>query len=238
MLSVVPTPIGNLGDITLRAIETFRACDLVAAEDTRHTGLLLAHLGIKKPFLSLHEHNEASRCDEIIARLRAGTRIALATDAGMPAISDPGTRLIRAVIAENLPLEILPGPCAAIVAAVGSGMDLSSFRFAGFLPNKSGRREKALREAVASAETTIFYESPYRLVKTLETLALIAPSHPACVARELTKKFEDFHRGTASELLSHYSAHPPKGEICLVIGTLPKPRPSRPESPDSDSAGI
>jgi len=225
VLSVVPTPIGNLGDITLRAVKTLRSCDLVAAEDTRHTGLLLAHLGFKRPMLSLHEHNEASRCPEILARLRAGEHVALTSDAGMPGISDPGARLIQAVIEAALPIEVLPGPCAAVVAAVGSGMDLSSFRFAGFLPVKPGKREKALAAVIASGATTIFYESPHRLVKSLATLAALAPGHPACVARELTKKFEEFRRGPAEDLLAHYTAHPPKGEICLVIGRAGRPAP-------------
>lgn len=217
MLFVVPTPIGNLADISLRALEVLREADVVAAEDTRHSGLLLHHHGIGKPLLSFHEHNEAMRTAELLGRLRAGEKIALVTDAGTPSISDPGARLVRACVDEGLEYTILPGPCAAITALVGSGLDAGAFYFGGFLPVKSGQRQSVLADAVARESTSIFYESPHRLVKSLGALAALVPGRLACVARELTKKFEEYRRGMPADLLAHYTAHPPKGEICLLV---------------------
>lgn len=217
MLWVVPTPIGNLADISLRALEVLRDADVVAAEDTRHSGLLLHHHGIRRPLLSLHEHNEAMRTAELLVRLRAGEKVALVTDAGTPAISDPGARLVRACIDEGISYSVLPGPCAAITALVGSGLDASAFHFGGFLPVKSGQRRAVLEAAIAREETSIFYESPHRLLKSLESLKTIAPERVVCVARELTKKFEEFRRALPAELTAHFNAHAPKGEICLVI---------------------
>jgi len=217
VLYLVATPIGNLGDITLRALEVLKSVDLIAAEDTRHSGILLRHHGIAKPLVSFHEHNEARRTAELVIRLKEGASVALVTDAGMPGVSDPGARLVRACQAEGLEYTILPGASAPTVALIGSGFDATRYFYGGFLPPKSGGRERALREAVARAETVIFFESPHRLVRALEVLAAIAPSRPVCVARELTKTFEEFRRGTPPELLAHYTAHPPKGEITLVI---------------------
>lgn len=217
MLSIVPTPIGNLGDITLRALETLRACDLVAAEDTRHSGLLLKHFDISKPFVSFHEHNEASRTAELVPRLANGLHVAMITDAGMPGISDPGTRLIRACRAEGIPVTVLPGACAAITALIGSGLAGDAFTFGGFLPNKSGRREKTLRKALESRHPTVFYESPHRILKSLEAIKTLAPERTVCVARELTKQHEEYLEGTAEELLAHFTTRNPKGEICLVL---------------------
>ena len=217
MLYVVATPIGNLSDITLRAIEVIKQADLIAAEDTRHSGLLLKHFGIKKPFVSYHEHNEAARTAELVERLARGENIALITDAGMPGISDPGLRLIRECIKRELPFTIIPGPSAILTALLGSGFSTEKFSFRGFVPLKSGRRERELRAAAERQETTIFFESPYRLLKTLEACANIMPDRQLCVARELTKKFEEFRRGTGAELLIHYQAHSPKGEIVLLI---------------------
>jgi len=217
MLYVVATPIGNLGDITLRGIEALKSADVVAAEDTRRSGLLLKHLAIKKPFVSYHEHNEAARTTELVERLARGENIALITDAGMPGLSDPGSRLIRECVKRELPFTIVPGPSSVPTALVGSGFSTDKFCFHGFLPVKSGQRERELRAAAASEETVIFFESPYRLTKTLAACVDIMPDRQLCVARELTKKFEEFRRGIASELLAHYEAHPPKGEIVLVI---------------------
>ncbi len=217
MLTVVPTPIGNLGDLTLRALEALGAADVVAAEDTRHSGLLLHHHGISKPMISFHEHNEAMRTAELLGRLRAGERIALITDAGTPSISDPGVRLVRACLAEDLAYTILPGPCAAVTALVGSGMDASAFYFGGFLPVKSGQRHNELAAAIERAATSIFYESPHRLLKSLTVLAEIGSWRFVCVARELTKKFEEYRRALPVDLVAHYTAHPPKGEICLLV---------------------
>jgi 16S rRNA (cytidine1402-2'-O)-methyltransferase len=217
MLFIVATPIGNLGDITLRAVEVLKSADVIAAEDTRHSGLLLKRLEIKKPFISYHEHNEAARTPELVERLGRGENIALITDAGMPGLSDPGVRLIRECIKRELPFTVIPGPSSIVTALVGSGFSTEKFSFRGFLPVRSGRRERELRAAAERYETVIFFESPYRLTKTLAACIDIMPERQLCVARELTKKFEEFRRGAASELLAHYQAHPPKGEIVLVI---------------------
>jgi 16S rRNA (cytidine1402-2'-O)-methyltransferase len=217
MLYVVATPIGNLSDVTLRALEVLRAVDVVAAEDTRHSGLLLKHFGIKKPFVSYHEHNEAARTEELIDRLAAGENVALITDAGTPGLSDPGLRLIRECIKRELPFTVVPGPSAILIALLGSGFSTDTFSFHGFLPVKSGQRERELRAAAERTETAIFFESPYRLLKTLAACSELMPQRQLCVARELTKKFEEFRRGKAAELLAHYQARPPKGEIVLLI---------------------
>ena len=217
MFYVVGTPIGNLGDITLRALEVLKNVDLIAAEDTRYSGILLTHFGIKKPLISYHEHNEAMRTAQLVERLAAGENIALITDAGMPGLSDPGARLIRECIKRDLPFTIIPGPSSILTALTGSGFSMEKFCFHGFLPVKSGQRERRLRAAGEREETTIFFESPYRLTKTLKACLEIMPDRQLCVARELTKKFEEFRRGTSAELLTHYEAHPPKGEIVLVI---------------------
>jgi 16S rRNA (cytidine1402-2'-O)-methyltransferase len=217
MLYVVATPIGNLGDITLRALEVLKGVDLVAAEDTRHSGLLLKHFEIKKPFVSYHEHNEAARTVELVERLARGEKVALITDAGTPGLSDPGLRLIRECINRELPFTIVPGPSAILTALLGSGFSTEKFSFRGFLPVKSGQRERELRAAAEGEETAIFFESPYRLLKTIQACIAIMPHRQLCVARELTKKFEEFRRGTAAELLAHYEAHPAKGEIVLVV---------------------
>ena len=217
MLYVVSTPIGNLGDITLRALEVLKGVDVVAAEDTRHSGLLLKHFEIKKAFVSYHEHNEAARTVELVERLARGENVALITDAGTPGLSDPGLRLIRECINRELPFTIVPGASSILMALLGSGFAIDKFSFRGFLPVKSGQRERELRIAAESEETTLFFESPYRLVKTLQACSAIMPNRQLCIARELTKKFEEFRRGNAAELLAHYEAHPAKGEIVLVV---------------------
>jgi len=217
MLYVVATPIGNLGDITLRAIETLKSVDVVAAEDTRRSGMLLKHLGIKKPFISYHEHNEATRTAELVGRLARGENVALITDAGTPALSDPGLRLIRECIKREVPFTIIPGPSSILTALLGSGFSTHKFSFRGFLPVRSGKRERELRAAAESEATVIFFESPYRLTKTLAACVDIMSDRQLCVAREMTKKFEEFRSGTANELLAHYQLHPPKGEVVLVI---------------------
>ncbi len=220
MLYVVGTPIGNLSDITLRALEVLKSVDVIAAEDTRHSGMLLKHFEIKKPFVSYHEHNEAMRAAQLTERIATGENIALITDAGMPGLSDPGARLIRECIKRELPFAIIPGPSSILTALVGSGFSTERFYFGGFLPVKSGQRERELRATAARDETTIFFESPHRLTKTLSACAVLMPDRQLCVARELTKKFEEFRRGTASKLLAHYEARPPKGEIVLMISAL------------------
>src|SRR2546421_3710785 len=217
MLYVVATPIGNLGDITLRALEVLKDVDLVAAEDTRHSGILLKRYQIDKPLISYHEHNEAMRTAQLVERLAAGEKVALITDAGTPGLSDPGARLVRECIKRALPFTIIPGPSSVLTALIGSGFSIDQFFFSGFLPNKRGGRERELRAAAARDETTIFFESPHRLTKTLNASIDILQDRQLCVARELTKKFEEFRRGSASELLARYQAHPPKGEIVLLI---------------------
>ena len=217
MLTVVPTPIGNLQDITLRALQALREADLVAAEDTRHSSVLLLHHNIKKPMLSLHEHNEASRTAALVEEIAGGKSIALVTDAGMPGISDPGFRLIRACRERGLSVTVLPGPSAVLTALVGSGFPSDAFFFGGFLPVKSGRRRSELERAISRRETSIYFESPHRLLKSLDVLVEIAPGANVCIARELTKKFEEYRRGAPAELRSHYQARQPKGEITVVI---------------------
>ena len=217
MLYVVATPIGNLSDITLRALEVLKSVDVIAAEDTRHSGILLKHFEIKKSMISYHEHNEAMRTAQLVERLAVGENIALITDAGMPGLSDPGARLIRECIRRDLPFTIIPGASSILTALVGSGFATENFCFRGFLPVKSGQRERELVAAAKRDETTIFFESPYRLTKTLSACIDIMPDRQLCVARELTKKFEEFRRGTACELLAHYEAHAPKGEILLLV---------------------
>jgi 16S rRNA (cytidine1402-2'-O)-methyltransferase len=219
MLYVVATPIGNLNDITLRALEALKSADVIAAEDTRHSGNLLRHFEIRKPLVSYHEHNEAMRAEQLAERLASGENVALITDAGMPGLSDPGARLIRKCIERELPYTIVPGVSAILTALVGSGISMERFCFAGFLPVKSGQRERELRAAAERGETSVFFESPYRILKTLAACAEIMPDRQLCVARELTKRFEEFRRGTAFELLTHYEAHPAKGEITLVISS-------------------
>ena len=217
MLYLVGTPIGNLDDITQRALQILRKVDLVAAEDTRHSGNLLRHFEIRKPLVSYHEHNEAMRTAGLVERLAAGETVALITDAGMPGLSDPGARLIRKCIELDLPFTVVPGVSAITTALVGSGFSMENFCYRGFLPVKSGQRERELTAAADRLETTIFFESPYRLNKTLAACATLMPDRRLCVARELTKKFEEFRRGTGAELLAHYEMRPAKGEITFVV---------------------
>ncbi len=217
MFTLVPSPIGNLEDITLRGLRTLREADVVAAEDTRHASILLKHHGISRPLLSLHEHNEARRAEEIAKRLAAGENIAMLTDAGTPGISDPGFRVVRECIARGLEFTVLPGATSILPALVGSGLPLHEFYFGGFLPVKSGRRKTLLEAALARNETSIFFESPHRIGKSLAVLAELAPDRSVCVARELSKKFEEYWRGTAAELSARAEKQPPRGEICLLI---------------------
>jgi 16S rRNA (cytidine1402-2'-O)-methyltransferase len=220
MLYLVATPIGNLGDITLRALDVLRAVDVIAAEDTRHSLNLLRHFSIAKPLLSYHEHNEARRTEELLRRLEAGENVALITDAGMPGISDPGSRLLRACIEHSIPYTILPGPSSILTALIGSGFPAEQFFFGGFLPVKSGQREREIGVARARNETSIFFESPHRLVKSLAAFAEFCPDRVLCVARELTKQFEEFRIGLPRELLDHFTAHSPRGEIVLLVRGL------------------
>lgn len=222
MLYLVATPIGNLGDITLRALEVLKGADVIAAEDTRHSGNLLRHYEIHKPLVSYHEHNEAQRTAELLEKLRDGANIAVITDAGMPGISDPGHRLLRACIEQSLPYTIIPGASAVLTALIGSGFDAEQFFYGGFLPPKSGGREREVLAAGRRAETSIFFESPHRILKTLEVFLQHLPERTLCVARELTKQFEEFRIGLPADLVAHYTAHPAKGEIVLLVRALSK----------------
>ncbi len=217
MLSLVATPIGNLGDITLRALETLKSADLIACEDTRHSGHLLRHFDIHKPLVSYHEHNEARRTAELIEQLAAGKHIAVISDAGLPGLSDPGHRLLRACLERGLPYTLLPGPSAVLTALIGSGFPADAFHYGGFLPVKSGGRERDLLAAAAREVTTVFFESPHRLLKTLAVCATHFPERKLCVARELTKQFEEYRIGPAPALLAHYSARAVKGEIVFLV---------------------
>ena len=231
MLTLVPTPVGNLEDITLRALRVLREADVIAAEDTRHAGILLHHHGIHRPLVSLHEHNEAARAAELATRLAAGENIAMLTDAGTPGISDPGFRIVRTCIERGLEFTVLPGPSAILPSLVGSGLPLHEFYFGGFLPVKSGRRRTVLEGALARVETSIFFESPHRIARSLAVLAELAPDRPVCVARELSKKFEEYWRGPAAALAERAGRQPPRGEICLLVGgTEADPFPAPPSS--------
>ncbi|MBG7608037.1 MAG: 16S rRNA (cytidine(1402)-2'-O)-methyltransferase [Verrucomicrobia bacterium] len=215
---LVPTPIGNLGDITLRAIEVLKSADRIACEDTRRSGILLSHHGITgKSLTSLHEHNESRKSPELVAAAKAGETIAFVSDAGMPGVSDPGYRLVQACLDAEVPFEVLPGPSAVLTALIGSGLPCHAFRFGGFLSVKSGKRRSAMNAALESGETGIFFESPHRILSTLAILIEIAPTAKVCVARELSKKFETYHRGTPGELLEWFKSHGTKGEMVLLM---------------------
>ncbi len=216
-LYLVPTPIGNLGDITLRAIEVLKVVDLVLAEDTRKSGILLKHFQISKPVHSHHKFNEHRTLESLVQRLMGGTSIALITDAGTPGISDPGFLLVRACIEQGIDIESLPGPTAFVPALVNSGLPCERFVFEGFLPQKKGR-QKRFKELSAETRTMIFYESPYRLVKTLTQMAEhFGPERKGSVSRELTKVYEETVRGTLQELTQHLSKGTVKGEIVIVV---------------------
>jgi 16S rRNA (cytidine1402-2'-O)-methyltransferase len=220
-LYLVATPIGNLEDITLRALRTLRECNVVAAEDTRRTGQMLRRFGISKPLLSCFQFNEARRSEEILQRLSRGETIALVTDAGSPGISDPGERIVRSALAANYRVETVPGPCAVIAALTASGLPTEEFYFIGFLPHKSSQRRRKLESLKDVAATLVFYESPYRIEKLLTELNDIHPDRQVVLARELTKRFEEFLRGRASELLETGKRRTWKGEfVVLVEGNL------------------
>jgi 16S rRNA (cytidine1402-2'-O)-methyltransferase len=217
MLYLVATPIGNLGDITYRAVEILKSCDYILCEDTRHSLRLLQHYSIQKHMISYHMFNEASREKRIIEDIQAGKLIALISDAGTPGIADPGMRLVKKCREENIKVESIPGPCAAIAAVTCSGMSTERFQFWGFLPRTSGRLKTQLEEILTYSGTTICYETPHRLLKVLEVLKQIAPERKITVTRELTKKFEEVISGTPEELLLVWKDRAVKGEIVLLI---------------------
>jgi len=217
-LYLVGTPIGNLGDMTFRAVETLKAVDLIAAEDTRESRKLLQHFGIDRPLTAYHEHNRREAGERLIARLQAGESVAVITDAGMPGISDPGEELVRDAIAAGIAVVPIPGPTAVATALVASGLPTGRFAFEGFLPREPKLRRRRLRELVAEERTMVFYEAPHRLDDCLaDMIGIWGPDRPAVVGRELTKQFEEHRRGTLAELLAHFQATPPRGEIVLTV---------------------
>jgi 16S rRNA (cytidine1402-2'-O)-methyltransferase len=227
ILYIVATPIGNLEDITLRALRVLREVDRIACEDTRQTRKLLDHFGISKPVLSYHEHNEAGRAAELAAMLERGENVALVSDAGTPLISDPGYRLVRAAIAAGAAVVPVPGPSAVLGALSASGLATDAFRFCGFLPAKSSQRRKLLEELKRDQATLIFYEAPHRILDSLGDIEAVMGPRAVVVARELTKVHEEFLRGTAKEIAAIFAARPSvKGEITLLIGRSAQPETS------------
>ena len=244
-LYVVPTPIGNLDDIPLRAVRVLSDVDLILAEDTRTTQVLLRHLGIEKRMWSHHKFNEHSAVEAVARTIESGEAVALVSDAGTPGISDPGFLLVRTCLEHGIEIETLPGATAFVPALVDSGFPCDRFCFEGFLPAKKGRTKRLLQLA-DEERTMIFYESPYRLTKTLEQFAgVFGPERPVSVSRELTKKFEQTVRGTLAEVAAHFAAHEPKGEIVVVLGGRPRreagadgPAASGRDSADINSMGL
>jgi 16S rRNA (cytidine1402-2'-O)-methyltransferase len=217
MLYIVSTPIGNLKDITLRAIEVLKSVDLIAAEDTRHSKILCNEYGITAPLTSCFEHNEDAKAKHILAVLQEGKSVALISDAGTPGISDPGFRLVRMAKENNIPMTVIPGACACIAALSLSGLPTDKFTFFGFMPVKPGARKKKIEEAAKSGGTGIFYESPHRILKSLKDIEETLGDPVIVITRELTKKFEERLEDKASALLAHFTAHAPLGEFVVLI---------------------
>ncbi|NSW51377.1 MAG: 16S rRNA (cytidine(1402)-2'-O)-methyltransferase [Anaerolineae bacterium] len=217
MLYLVSTPIGNLGDITLRALQVFKDADFVVSEDTRHTGILLQHFEIKKPQISFYEQNKEKALPRILSLLQEGKNVAMVTDAGSPGISDPGYLLVRAAVEAGIEMTAIPGATAVIPALVLSGLPVHSFTFRGFPPHKGGPRKRFLAVDAESPHTLVYYESPYRLVKTLGDAMAVFGDRPAAIANDLTKKFELVRRGMLSELIKWQSGETPRGEYTIVI---------------------
>jgi 16S rRNA (cytidine1402-2'-O)-methyltransferase len=220
-LYIVPTPIGHPEDITLRALRVLREADVIACEDTRVTAQLARAHGLTAPLLSCHDHNESARAEELVERIRGGARVALVSDAGTPLVNDPGWRVVRACIDAGLPVEVLPGPCAAVVALSGAGLPTDRFFYGGFLPRDEGPRRAALAEVAGLRATLVFYESPLRLPATLETLVALWPDRPVCAARNLTKQHEQWLRGTAAEVRAALGDET-RGEVVLLVGGAPE----------------
>jgi len=216
-LYLVATPIGNLEDITLRALRTLKECDVVAAEDTRRTGQLLKHFGISRRLLSYFQFNEAKRSEEIIGRLQRGEKVALVTDAGSPGVSDPGERVVKAAIGAGLRVEPVPGPSALVAALTASGLATDEFHFIGFLPHKPGQRQKRLERLKGYEGTLVIYESPYRVERLLGELNEMFTARQVVLARELTKRFEEYLRGTPAQLLEIFKQRSLKGEFVVLV---------------------
>lgn len=228
-LFIVATPIGNLSDITFRAVETLKAADLIACEDTRHSRKLLDHYGISKPLISLHEHNEAGRTAELIERMLAGSSVALISDAGTPLVSDPGFRLVREAAANLIRVTPIPGPSASLAALSASGLASNEFHFAGFLPRKEGERRRKLAELATVTVTLILYEAPHRVLATLAEITETMSDPEICAARELTKVHEEFIRGRASDVASTLRARGEvKGEFTLLVAPRQEPQQELP----------
>jgi 16S rRNA (cytidine1402-2'-O)-methyltransferase len=223
MVTFVPTPIGNLADITLRALEILRTADLIACEDTRHSRRLLNHYDISRPLVSLHDHNEKRRSPELIAKAAAGCDIAVISDAGTPCLSDPGHRFLRACIENEVPYQVLPGPSAITTALVSSGFPPHPFTFGGFLPYKKGKRQRELEAALERDHTSVYFESPHRIISTLELLVTLNDKAKVCITKELTKKFENIYGGSPPELLGVFSDRAPRGELVLLINPRSDP---------------
>ncbi|HYW67372.1 MAG TPA: 16S rRNA (cytidine(1402)-2'-O)-methyltransferase [Candidatus Dormibacteraeota bacterium] len=224
-LYLVATPIGNLEDITLRALRILKEVDQIACEDTRHSLKLLNHYDIRKPLISYHEHNEMTRAPELVLAMENGSSIALISDAGMPLVSDPGHRLVTLAIRHHIPVVPIPGPAALLAALSASGLPSEEFLFVGFLPARSGERRRALERLRIEERTMIFYEAPHRIADTVADALAILGNRPACLAREVTKLHEEFRRGKLFDLVQSLGDHPPKGEITLLIGP---PEPAAP----------
>ena len=220
-LFLVATPIGNLEDITLRALRILKEVDQIACEDTRHTQVLLHHYNIQKALVSYHEHNELTRAPELVLAMEQGAQIALVSDAGVPLVSDPGFRLVTLCLRHHIPVVPIPGPSALLAALSASGLPNEEFLFAGFLPARSGERRRALERLRIEDRTIIFYEAPHRIEETLADAHEILGDRPACLAREVTKLHEEFRRGTLAELLASLAEKPARGEITLLIGPVP-----------------
>ena len=225
-LYLVATPIGNLEDITFRAIRILKEADLIACEDTRHTQQLLNHYSITTATLSYHEHNELTRAPELVLQLEEGSHIALVSDAGMPVISDPGYRLVHLAIRHNISVVPIPGASALVAALSAAGLPVDKFRFLGFLPSKKSQRRKAIEEVQGSNKTQVFYEAPHRLLDMLEDVKEILGDPPVVVAREVTKVHEEFCRGTASEVIARFKKKPVKGEITVLVAPQLASRPA------------
>lgn len=232
-LYLVATPIGNLEDITLRALRVLRSCDVVAAEDTRRTGRLLQHFGIQKPLISCFHFNEARRSGDIIERLRDGRTVALVSDAGSPGISDPGERVVAAVRSAGLRVEPVPGACALVAALTASGLPTEEFHFVGFLPVKSGQRARRLQELGSLPGTLVLYESPYRITRLVDELVVALPDREVVLAREITKRFEEWIRGRPEEIQGQLALRPRKGEFVVMVGPAGEVR----SSSDTGSVG-
>ena len=219
-LTLVPTPVGNLGDMTFRAVEVLKAVSVVLAEDTRTSSKLLRHYGIDTPLRAFHQHNEHKVLDRVVEEILSGTEMALVTDAGTPGISDPGFLLVRACVEQHIKVECLPGATAIIPALAVSGLPLDRFYFEGFLPHKKGR-QKRLEALTSSNATSVLYESPHRVIKLLEQLSAIAgPDRLVSVSREISKLHEETVRGTVEEVLAHFKANAPRGEFVVVVAGL------------------